>query len=87
MAENPKSDRLNLRRKTVPPARRKGTGAQLLLLVALLIMTFWTMRNLNSPAGRRVFQMFFGTNQPVSEELPQKSEEGEDLTPVRIHRD
>jgi hypothetical protein len=84
--ENPKVERLNLRRKSVGPARKKGAGSQLLFLVALLIMTVWAMRYMNSPAAHRVFQMFFGKKQQVSEE-PQKTEEGEDLTPVRIHED
>jgi hypothetical protein len=85
--EKPKAERLNLRRKSVGPVRKKSTGSQVLFLVALLIMTVWAMRYMNSPASHRVFQMFFGKKQQVSEEKPQKSGDGEDVTPVRIHRD
>ena len=85
-SENQQNDRLNIRRRNSAPARRKGTGSQLLFLVALLIMTFWAMRYLNSPASHQVFQMFFGKKQQAQEEPP-KTEEGEDLTPVHIHRE
>ncbi len=84
--ENQPDDRLKIRRTNMAPGRRKGAVGRLFFLVVLLIMTLWAMRYLNSPAAHRVFRMFFG-NKPQASEEPPGTEEGEELTPVRILKD